>query len=382
MVTKRKRATRHNDAMTIQAHTPIDGAEKHRTALRDEFVAKAGWSDATAAPIAGDASTRSYMRLLRQDGRAILMDAPPAAETAFCPPEATAEERVALGYNAEARLAGPNLNAFIQVAAALHGANLSAPAIFAADPTNGFALIEDLGDDLFARAIPAGADERLLYETAIDVLIGLRQAAPQPPISNDYQMQDYDMVAMAAEVDLLPEWYAPFRLGAALDNDALDSYRSLWRDLIDQLSPPSVIVLRDYHAENLLWLPDRDGQKRVGLIDFQDGLFGNPAYDLVSLLEDARRDVDPGLARDMVDRYLKANADMDAEQFRRDYAIIGAQRNAKILGIFARLIKRDGKDRYYDFLPRVERHFQNNLRHPALSPMRAFLARALPELVA
>ncbi len=152
-------------------------------------------------------------------------------------------------------------------------------------------------------------------------------------------------------------------------------YRAAWAPVLAKLPAPSIMALRDYHAENLLWLPARDGFKRAGIIDFQDGLVGNPAYDLVSLLEDARRDVAPELADAMIRRYALGAAkliDFNETDFRRDYAILGAQRNAKILGIFARLINRDGKPRYADFFPRVEGHFRRDLAHPDLAPVAAF----------
>jgi aminoglycoside/choline kinase family phosphotransferase len=303
------------------------------------------------------------------------MNAPPAAESAACPPDASPDERRKLGYNAMARLAGPNLNAFVAVAGTARAAGLSAPGIIAADASTGFAIIEDLGDDLYARAIPGGAPEVELYETAIDALLELRAAAPAAPKIAGYQMLAYDETAMEAEVMLVPDWYWPHLKGAPADEAVRADYIAAWAPVLQQLSPPSTIVLRDYHAENLLWLPDRRGFQRAGIIDFQDGLFGNPAYDLVSLLEDARRDVSASLAHSMIQRYVNgasARTAFDEDAFRRDYAILGAQRNAKILGIFARLIHRDGKRRYAEFFPRVEAHFRNDLAHPDLAPVAEF----------
>ncbi len=345
---------------------------------RRRFLDRAGWARAAAAPMAGDASTRSYERLSLDGRKAVLMNAPPAAEGAACPPEASPEERRRLGYNAMARLAGPNLNAFLAVADAARKAGLSAPEIFAADPATGFALIEDLGDDLYARAIPKGADETELYAAAIDALIALRQAAPEAPKTLGYQMLTYDETALEAEVTLVVDWYLPHVKGAPARDDQRTDYLAAWRPILKKLTPPSLMVLRDFHAENLLWLPDRDGFRRAGIIDFQDGLVGNPAYDLVSLLEDARRDVSPALANAMIERYAAGAAaigDFDEGAFRRDYAILGAQRNAKILGIFARLINRDKKPRYQDFIPRVEAHFRGDLAHPDLAPVAAYFKK-------
>ncbi|MEZ5922698.1 MAG: phosphotransferase, partial [Parvularculaceae bacterium] len=223
---------------------------------------------------------------------------------------------------------------------------------------------------------PAGAPEIELYESAIDALITLRSGAPTPPASGQYTMLAYDRLAMEAEVSLLIDWYWPFRKGEKPADDQRAEYLGGWRAALESLPPPSLIVLRDYHAENLLWLPERKATDRVGVIDFQDGLVGNPAYDLVSLLEDARRDVAPELSTAMIARYserAKAFTDFDEASFRRDYAILGAQRNAKILGIFARLIMRDGKKRYEQFFPRVEAHFRGDLVHPELKTVAAFL---------
>ncbi|HXI87781.1 MAG TPA: phosphotransferase, partial [Parvularculaceae bacterium] len=328
---------------------------------------------------------RSYERLTFGGRRALLMNAPPKAESAACPIGATPDERRGLGYNAMARLAGPNLSAFIEIGGTLRAAGLSAPEIYAADPARGFALIEDLGDELYAHAIPAGADEETLYAAAIDALLALRAAAPKPPASDQYTMLSYDRTAMEAEIGLVPEWYWPFKKSAPPASSVVADYFAAWTRVLDALSTPAVLALRDYHAENLLWLPDRKGAGRVGLIDFQDGLVGQPAYDLVSLLEDARRDVSPALADKMIARYAKGAArfgDFDEDAFRRDYQILAAQRNAKILGIFARLVNRDSKPRYLEFLPRVEGHFRRDLARPALEPVRRFFAPHMPDLAA
>lgn len=346
---------------------------------RAAFLAAAGWSAAEARPLAGDASTRSYERLSLDGRRAVLMIAPPAAEAAACPPDASPEERIALGYNARARLAGPNLHAFTEIAAALTGAGLSAPEIYAADAAAGFALLEDLGDDLFARIAPAG-NETALYAAAIDALARLRAAAPAPPRTERYAMLDYDATALAAETELLLDWYWPLKNGAPPNDDLRAEHAGLWAPLFQSLSAPSVYALRDYHAENLLWLPERGPVRNVGLLDFQDALFGQPAYDLVSLLEDARRDVAPALAEEMMVRYLTIAGEDDRDQFFFDYATLAAQRNAKILGIFARLAKRDGKTRYLSLLPRVEAHFRTDLQRPELEDLHGFYRRWLPEL--
>lgn len=363
---------------------PQQALSPERAAARAAFLENAHWADATSTPIAGDASTRAYERLTKNGETAVLMNASPGAEEADCPRDAGPDERRRLGYNAMARLAGPNLNAFLAVADALRAAGLAAPAVYAADPINGFALLEDLGEDLLARAVDRSADEQTLYDSAIDVLIALRKSSPKPPDGPAYAMLDYDETALIAEADLLPEWYADYRGARAFTDSERAALDAAWRKALAQLSPPSLIVLRDYHAENLLWLPGNEGARRLGVIDFQDGLFGHPAYDLVSLLEDARRDVSPTVTKRALQRYLDGAREIDPAfdeaAFHRDYALLGAQRNAKILGIFARLIVRDGKTRYEDFFERVENHFRGDLKHPALAEVRAVLRGPTPAL--
>lgn len=354
--------------------TPVSDRNDARAA----FLAAAGWGGAEAVPLAGDASTRSYQRLRRNGAPAVLMIAPPGAEAPPCPPGAAEAVRRSLGYNAMARLAGPNLNAFVALSKALREAGLSAPEVYAADAEAGFALLEDLGDDLFAR-VAGKIDEETLYRAAVETLAALHAAAPAPPASEAYAMLDYDTLALEAEALLLIEWYWPLKKGGDAPESLCAEYAGLWRKTLAGLSAPAAFVLRDYHAENLLWLPSRAGVKRVGVIDFQDALYGSAAYDLVSLLEDARRDVDPALAERMAAWYLeRSGAEPDA--FRRDYAILAAQRNAKILGIFARLAKRDAKPRYLDLLPRVEGHFRRDLARPELAGLRSFFVEHLPDL--
>mgnify|MGYP003149572037 CR=1 FL=1 len=346
---------------------------------RADFLAAAGWADARAVPLAGDASTRRYERLDRRGQSAIFMIAPPSAEAPSCPLDADEVTRKALGYNAMARLAGPNLNAFVAMANALRVAGISAPEIYAADPANGYALIEDLGDDLFARVV-GRVDEETLYQNAIDALLTLHKKSLTRPVDETFAMLDYDGLALDAETRLLMEWYWPLKYSAEASDDIYTDYHARWASVLDGLSAPHTFVLRDYHAENLLWLPEREGAAKVGVIDFQDALFGQAAYDLVSLLEDARRDVSPDLADKMVAYYLD-QSDCDPVQFERDYAILATQRNAKILGIFARLAKRDNKPRYLDLLPRVEAHFRRDLARPAMAPLVPFFEKHFPELV-
>lgn len=353
--------------------------DDNRQAEKARFIAEAGWASATVAPLTGDASTRSYERLNRDGETAILMNAPPAAETPICPPNASCEERIELGYNAMARLAGSNIEQFIAISEMLQKADLSAPRVFHANPMLGFAIIEDLGDSVYSKAIASSVDELLAYQSAIDCLVHLDAKKSSLIESNADVLLAYDRLALETEVLLVIDWYWQLVNGEKPTNNARSDYLEAWSGAFDSLSRPTTLTLRDYHAENLLWLVNRRGIQRTGIIDFQDALIGYPAYDLVSLLEDARRNVAPELAARMIDRYIfsaeQTDNNFNRANFKTEYAILGAQRNAKILGIFARLVQRDGKKRYAELLPRVEAHFRNNLRHPKLHTVQRFFRK-------
>jgi len=362
------------------------GEARHAQAL--SFLARAGWGDAALQALPGDASTRRYARLSRGGSSAMLMDQPRGAETASCPPEATTAEREALGYNAMARLAGPDCRPFAAISQFLSAAGLSAPSILAHDYEAGFLLIEDFGDGRMADLIQAGQAEVPFYETAIDALAHLhRTPAPRAlavPGGGEVRLLGYDTTAMLAEVRLLPTWFYPAATGLALPNDAQASFDALWRAALDLLAVDRpVMILRDYHAENLMWLPSRPGVARAGLLDFQDALSGSAAYDVISMTEDARRDVSPELADAMIARYIQRRradeAGFDAEGFRFAAALLAAQRNTKIVGIFARLWKRDGKPRYRQFLPRMWRYLERDLSHPALAGLRGWFDAHIPQ---
>lgn len=348
------------------------------------FLKDAGWGEARQQAFPGDASTRSYRRLFRGADTAVLMNAPAQAEAPACPPEATPGQRAALGYNALARLAGPNLAAFAGLTEELTARGFSAPRLLAADLPGGLLLLEDLGDDLFARAIPAGADETDLYRHGVEALAAIYRSSFPSELRHHggtWHILDYDGPALLAETELFLDWFVTRHLGRDISPADRDSWRAAWNGVFPALETDATgLALRDYHAENLLWLPDREGPARAGLIDYQDALFAHPAYDLVSLLEDARRDVAPELARAMKAHFLKAAHLSDAAAFDAAYAVLGAQRNAKILGIFVRLAIRDGKPKYLGLLPRVARHFLTDISHPALSDVQALIHDLTPEL--
>jgi len=347
------------------------------------FLDEAGWQDAELVPLRGDASTRRYYRALRNGRSAMVMDQPQRAESPACPPAASPEQRLALGYNALARLAGANCTRFIAAANYLRGRGLAAPEVYAADVAQGFVLLEDFGDDLYADTLGSGGDQVALYSAATDAIARLHKDAAPHLIGEDTPFYDYDLHAQLAEVDLMTEWFVPLALGRSAAPDEVLEHRALWQEVLAAILPRDrVFVHRDYHAQNLFWLPERHGLARVGMIDFQDALAGNRSYDLVSLLEDARRDVPPELARAMLDRYLATvNADgnlVDEEAFSAEAAVTAAQRNTKIAGIFARLANRDGKHRYLSFVPRVWSYLERDLSHPALARLRVWYDRVIP----
>ncbi len=356
-----------------------------RDAEKKAFLKRAGWEQAERIAVPGDASTRRYECLTLEGQKAVLMDAPKGAEAPSEPEGASVEDRQALGYNALARLAGPNPEAFACIANELTMRGFSAPKIIAADFGNGFMLLEDLGDDLYARVIARDPpQERPLYEAAIDTLAAIYRSTF--PAKMDFQgetwrMREYDQAALLAEADLFLDWYAK-DMGRDIQGKARDEWNAIWGALFQSLKAHAPgLALRDFHAENIFWLPERQAVSRVGLIDFQDGLFAHPAYDLVSLIEDARRDVSPDLAVPLLKRFCEKAGLKYGAKFKTAYAVMGAQRNAKILGIFVRLAERDGKPHYRDLIPRVAAHFRGNLQDPKCAELKAWMATHIPEVL-
>lgn len=315
-----------------------------RRDLSARFLAKAGWGAAVRWPLAGDASERRYERLALEGRSAVLMDAPPgiADDTA----------------------------AFARIAAHLAAAGLSPPAILAEDHATGFLLLEDLGDGLFSRLLDADPGrEGELYAAATDVLRHCQAYSPAPGLP-DLSARDW---AEAAAFAL--SWYAFAATGEAPDSAM---FVTILQDLMHRHADgPRVMILRDYHAENLLWLPDRSGPARVGLLDFQLAQMGQPGYDLVSLLQDARRDVGSATETAMIARFCAAKG-MTEEAFAPTYAVLGAQRALRILGVFARLCLKGGKAGYVGLMPRVWGQLQRNLEHAALCELAALCGDLLP----
>jgi tRNA threonylcarbamoyl adenosine modification protein YjeE len=336
----------------------------------------------------GDASARRYARLVADAPAkwaanadaisAILMDAPRQPDG---PPI-----RDGLPYSRIAHLA-EDVRPFIAVAGALTDAGITAPSLLAHDMANGLLIISDLGERVFGAELAAGTPQETLWRAATDVLVALR-AAPPPaamplPDGTHYTLPTYDRGALAIETELLVDWYWPFAFGAPPPADARAEFTALWDDIISRLvALPRGWVLRDYHSPNLIWRPEQSGLARVGVIDFQDALSGPSAYDLVSLLQDARLDVPPALEAALIEHYCAAvgarEPGFEREAFLFAYAALGAQRNTKIAGIFARLARRDGKPQYLAHLPRIWRYLERDLAHPGLARLEAWYDRHLP----
>jgi aminoglycoside/choline kinase family phosphotransferase len=316
----------------------------------DAFLAAEGWRDAARAPLAGDASARRYERV--HDGRrgAILMDVPPGSGLAVEP--------------------------FLAVDAWLRAGGFSAPDVLGADAARGLVLLEDLGDDLFQRLCAADpGSEAGLYAAAVDLIADLQE---RPPPDAAWSPPPYDMAVLLREARLILEWYVPAATGTAIPEALAAEFDALAEAAFAPVAGVrTTAVLRDYHAENLIWLPGRTGHARVGMLDFQDMLVGHPAYDLVSLLEDARRDVTPEARTAMLARYL-ARSGAEPDGFLAAAHALAAQRNLKIVGLFTRLCRRDGKPRYLGYLPRVWAHLERDLAHSALGGLAAFVRRHVP----
>ena len=354
-----------------------------RQATKTRFLADHGLAAARREPLTGDASTRSYERL-HPVGRPplILMDQPPVLETPICPPGATDAERLALGYNAAARLAAGSVAAFVTTAAYLRDHGLSAPAVVAFDAEQGFAVLEDLGDGLFATLIARGQAEAPLYEAAVDVQVRLHEQRPPDILAAEgvaWPLLTYDTLALKVATDTFLEWWPKFAGLPAFSADATAEWDALWAPVwVRGEAGATVFCHRDYHAQNLLWLPERKAAARVGLLDFQDALRAHPAWDLTHLLQDARRDVSSELEGLMLDRYLVARPSLDREAFLADYRALAASNAARILGrVFARQALL-GRTQYKAFMPRTWRYLERNLTDPALAGLKRWFDTHVP----
>jgi N-acetylmuramate 1-kinase len=336
---------------------------------------QAGWLEAQRTHLQGDASSRAYERLTQANGtHAILMISPPR-------PDGPAIRR-GKPYSAIAKLA-ERVDSFVAMAQGLRAIRLNAPRLYAADLEAGLLLLEDFGSEFITEA---GIPVLERYVRAVDVLAALHQSA-LPPLSisaeKPYALPVYDLEAMLIELELILDWYLPHIGGGLLSAVARSEFLTVWTQILQEIiAAPPTWVMRDYHSPNLMWLPHETGLNQIGVLDFQDAVWGHPNYDLVSLAQDARVDVSPEQEIKLLSLRRAKEPHFSVETFARTYAIMGAQRNTKILGIFARLDKRDRKPAYLKHLPRVENYLRRNLEHPALAPLKAWYQHYLPVLYA
>jgi N-acetylmuramate 1-kinase len=341
------------------------------------FLSESGLSEAQRRPMPGDASTRTYERLVDGDRRLLLMNWPPRPDG---PPVRDGKPYSAIAHLAE------GVVPYIAIAKGLRDRGILAPEIFHADIPNGLLVIEDLGDERVIAGEPAAPIvER--YETAVDILLSLHEDVLLPdrlPVAPhlEYQIPPYDLDAFMIEADLLLDWYLP-RCGITIADEARGEFCTLWSEALEPaIEARPTWVLRDFHSPNLLWLRNNKGLARLGVLDFQDAVLGPPAYDLASLLQDARVDVSEEIEVALLGRYLRrrltANPDFDGPEFIQMYVTLAAQRASKILGIFARLDRRDGKPQYLRHMPRIWGYLQRSLAHPALAPLRYWYDAHIP----
>lgn len=344
--------------------------------------AQPDWAGAGIAYLQGDASTRTYARLSRGGRTALLMDAPRQSDG---PPV-----RDGKSYSQIACLAEDMVRPFDAIAGTLKQIGLSAPEVLARDLDAGLLLVEDLGDRVYGREIAAGACQAELWRAAVDALVRLRQR----PVPSRYEFADgttytlprRDRAAFEIEVELILDWLWPELKGGPAPDAVRAEFQALWAPVIDRLlALPGGWFLRDYHSPNLVWLPERKGVGRVGILDFQDALSEHPSFDLVSLLQDARVDVPEELERELFDYYCTqvaatpSETGFDRAAFAAAYADFGAQRNTRLLGLWARLLRRDGKPEYVQHYPRTWGYLARNLKHATLAPLAAWYERHFPE---
>jgi N-acetylmuramate 1-kinase len=323
------------------------GAHEHREQARQRFLEKSGHAGATLVGLAQDASFRRYFRLCGSKRPLLLMDAPAPFE---------------------------DTRPYILIDEHLRSLDLLAPEIVARDVDEGFLLLEDFGNDTFTHLLAQGRDACPLYELAVNVLVRLNDS----PRAKDVAAPAYDTHRLLEETALLPDWYYPLVRDEAVNLEARDAYLRIWRRALDDMPPPhTTLVLRDFHVDNLM-LVQRHGAGLCGLLDFQDAVIGPSAYDLASLLQDARRDIAPEFESRFIEYFLERTPSMERSGFLAWYALLAAQRHAKVLGIFSRLCLRDGKCHYLKHLPRVARLLEDGLSRTQLAPLADWLNQWLP----
>lgn len=325
-------------------------SSSERECLRDTFVSQNGWFGAKTTALQPDASFRRYFRLERAGVSAMLMDAPPMRE---------------------------QITPFITIAHHLNELGLVAPEIYHHDKNNGFILMEDFGDNTFTQLLNAGTNEPNLYRSAVDVLIRLHGN----PAAIQIDVPPYDRQTMIDESLLMPDWYYPAVRGFPVTTRIRQDYIDAWHQVLNHLPAlDRTLVLRDFHIDNLIQVNRGDDAGQCGLLDFQDAVIGSPAYDLMSLLEDVRRDIRPESVESMLRHYLSSMPDTHPDLFMSSYHVLGLQRHCKVAGIFTRLATRDAKPAYREHLPRVLKFISLRLGHPLVMPVREWFDQHLPEV--
>ncbi|MDX1739093.1 MAG: phosphotransferase [Alphaproteobacteria bacterium] len=327
----------------------MSALDERATAL-DAFIQAAGWEDAERSPLQADASFRRYIRLRNtaSSHSIMIMDAPPPKE---------------------------DIRPFVKVATHIKENGFSSPEIYFEDIANGFLALEDFGQDTFTQLLARGVNESELYTAAIKTLAAMH--------NNDHfgalSVPHYDQAYLLEEVDIFVDWYYPEISGREISPQEREEYYEAWRRVFEDIPPlRPTLVLRDFHVDNLMLLPDRDGVARCGLLDFQDALIGSPAYDVASILEDARRDISSDFRDEMLNEYFQLCPKINSLDFMLAYKILSAQRHTKIIGIFSRLHKRDNKAGYLKHLPRVVQYLHMHLQDPALKPVKDWFDKTCP----
>jgi aminoglycoside/choline kinase family phosphotransferase len=321
-----------------------------RLELQQEFAEKNGWGDADIFPLPSDASTRSYTRLVRGDESCLLMDAPPETE---------------------------KLPEYLIVGAHLRGLGLRAPEVYAANEADGFALIEDFGDRTFTYCLDRGEDEEFLYDKAVDVLLHFQRETAAS--AGSIALPSYDMDLMLEEVSRFLLWFVPAVRGEEVSEAERQDFNQAWHEvLVEVAEKHTSFVFRDFHVDNLMLLEGAEGVQSIGVLDFQDALIGSPAYDLMSLIEDARRDISPATRIRILNRYFAAFPGLDQAETLAEVNLLAAQRHTKVAGIFAKLIKERGQTQYLAHLPRVLRLLSSALDAPELTQVRAMTEALVP----
>lgn len=315
-----------------------------------QFLRKHEWHEAARSRLAGDASFRKYDRLNGARGPAVLMDAPPPQE---------------------------DVRPFVRIARHLHKHGFGVPDIMAEDPEAGLLLLEDLGDDTYTRLLARGHNERELYALAVDALIALHKLPARDAIPDG--VVTYGQARLLEEVSRVNSWYRQLVGASPLSPHTERAFGEIWMKVLPRAwKVPSALVLFDFHIDNLMLIPGRSGLNACGILDFQDAVAGPVTYDLMSLLEDARRDIDPALVADMKDRYLSAFPNIRREDFDLSWAVMAAQRHTRVIGTFARLKLRDNKPHYLVHMPRLWRYMDGCLAHPALADLKTWFDTNVP----